>query len=253
MYTQSIAYNYKNVYDACIHNVNCVKHLGVPMSINALMGRVRSILQERDISQASFARQIEVSPQTVSAWFSGRNRPGIEEVAKMCKVLHVSPSWLMTGREDAIEHQSLVCEDTICIPILDVRASCGIKEVLNPNAAVVEVMQVTKQWALRNCGGDVNFRALNLITVTGDSMSPTLDDGDLVIIDRSVERFETDSMFVFTIDDGLYIKRIQRIGRKFHVISDNPLYQPYVLEPADLEHGFAVRGRVVTTCNIRKA
>ena len=114
-------------------------------------------------------------------------------------------------------------------------------------------MQVTKQWALRNCGGDVNFRALNLITVTGDSMSPTLDDGDLVIIDRSVERFETDSMFVFTIDDGLYIKRIQRIGRKFHVISDNPLYQPYVLEPADLEHGFAVRGRVVTTCNIRKA
>ena len=174
------------------------------MSINALMGRVRSILQERDISQASFARQIEVSPQTVSAWFSGRNRP-------------------------------------------------GIKEVLNPNAAVVDVMQVTKQWALRNCGGDVNFRALNLITVTGDSMSPTLDDGDLVIIDRSVERFETDSMFVFTIDDGLYIKRIQRIGRKFHVISDNPLYQPYVLEPADLEHGFAVRGRVVTTCNIRKA
>lgn len=223
------------------------------MSVTALMDRVKAILQERDISQASFARQIEVSPQTVSAWFSGRNRPGVEEVAKMCQVLRVSPSWLMTGREDSIECQSLVCDDTICIPILDVHASCGIKEVINPNAAVVEVMQVTKQWALRNCGGNANLHSLNLITVTGDSMAPTLEDGDLVIIDRSVERFETDSMFVFTIDDGLYIKRIQRIGRKFHVISDNPLYKPYTLEPSDLEHGFAVRGRVVTTCNIKKA
>ena len=222
------------------------------MSVTALMDRVKAILQDRDISQASFARQIEVSPQTVSAWFSGRNRPGVEEVAKMCQVLHVSPSWLMTGSEDSVNHQSLVCEDTICIPILDVRASCGTKEIMNTNAAVVEVMQVTKSWALRNCG-DVNTRALNLIMVSGDSMSPTLEDGDFVIIDRSINYFDSDSIFVFTIDDGLYIKRIQRIGRKIHVISDNQMYKPYTLEPTDLEYGFAVRGRVVTSCNIRKA
>lgn len=222
------------------------------MYINAIMERVRALLQERDISQASFARQIEVSPQTVSAWLSGRNRPGVEEIAKICQLFKVSPSWLITGREDAVDCQSLVCEDAICIPLLDVRASCGIKEALNPNAAVVEVLQVTKEWVTRNCG-DVNTRSLNLITVTGDSMEPTLQDGDFVIVDRSVDRFHTDSMFVFTIDDSLYIKRIQRIGRRIHVISDNPMYKPYILEPQDLDHGFAVRGRVVTTCNIRKA
>lgn len=82
------------------------------MSITSLMDRVRLILQERDISQAAFARQIEVSPQAVSAWFSGRNRPGVEEVARMCQVLRVSPSWLITGSEDSTMHQSIVCENT---------------------------------------------------------------------------------------------------------------------------------------------
>lgn len=222
------------------------------MSITSLMDRVRLILQERDISQAAFARQIEVSPQAVSAWFSGRNRPGVEEVARMCQVLRVSPSWLITGSEDSTMHQSIVCENTVCIPLLNVRASCGINESLNPNAAVVEVMQINRSWITRNCG-DVNPNCLNLIIVNGDSMEPTLQDGDFVIIDRSVESFYTDSMFAFSLDDSLYVKRVQRIGRKFHIISDNPMYKAYTLEPEDLEHGFAVRGRVVTTCNIRKA
>ena len=49
------------------------------MTASSLMNRVRALLDEKGLSQASFARKIDVSPQALSAWLSGRNRPGVDE------------------------------------------------------------------------------------------------------------------------------------------------------------------------------
>ena len=83
-------------------------------------------------------------------------------------------------------------------------------------------------------------------------MSPTLEDGDSVIIDTSVTSIRADSVFVFFWDGCAYIKRIQRIGRILKIISDNPLYEAWTLDPSE-ERGFRVIGRVVTKCLVRKA
>lgn len=215
-----------------------------------LIDRVRTLLSERGITQAAFARSIEVSPQTLSAWFTGRNRPGIEEIGRMCEALRVSPSWLFTGREDSVEHQSLVCEDCVRIPLLDLKASCG-NGMYVERAAIVSLIQVNHNWINRHCG-DANPRALNVLGVTGDSMSPTLQDGDFVIVDTSATTIYTDAMYAFNLDDDLFIKRIQRVGRSLCVISDNERYKSFSLTSSDLEHGFKVHGRVVTRCLVRK-
>ena len=214
-----------------------------------LMQRVASILKERDISQASFARSIDVSPQTLSGWMTGRNQPNIQAVARMCESLSVSPSWLITGREDVATAQSLVDADSVLIPMLDVQASCGNGSYTS-SAALVKLIEVNRQWISRYCG-QVNERALNIIGITGDSMSPTLEDGDFAVIDRSATRIYTDAMFAFQMSDDLYVKRFQRIGRNLKVISDNRIYDPYILEPHDLDSSFKVLGRVVTTCIVR--
>lgn len=65
-----------------------------------LMDRVRAILDERNISQASFARKIDVSPQVLSGWMMGRRTPGIAELAAMAEELHVSPSAAQPVRKD---------------------------------------------------------------------------------------------------------------------------------------------------------
>lgn len=220
------------------------------MTASSLMNRVRALLDEKSLSQASFARKIDVSPQALSAWFSGRNRPGIEEVERMCSVLQVSPSWLITGRLDDPAHQSLVTGDWVSIPLMDVKASCG--DGHDPsNAAIIKMIQVNRLWITRHCGS-ANPRALNIIGIIGDSMSPTLEDGDFVIVDTSVNSVVSDSLFAFMLDDDLFVKRLQRVGRKLQVISDNHLYQSYSLLPTDLENSFKVVGRVVTNCLIRK-
>lgn len=158
----------------------------------------------------------------------------------------------MTGREDATAHQSLVGDGWVLIPRLDVYGSCGSNGHENvDHASVIGLIKVSDQWISKNCG-PVTKSALRVYGVDGDSMSPTLEDGDSVIIDTSVTSVRTDSVFVFFWDGCMFIKRIQRIGRTLKIISDNPLYEAWSLNPTE-ESSFRVMGRVVTKCLVRKA
>lgn len=220
------------------------------MNSSSMMSRAKALLEERRISQASFARSIDVSPQTLSAWMSGRNRPGVADVEKMCVALSVSPSWLITGTEDAIGSQSLVLPDYVSIPRFNVAASCGAGAE-QANAAAIGLAQVNRQWVRRYCGG-ADPRSLNVIMVSGDSMQPTLDDGDFVIVDLNYSTLAADSMYAFVRDSAVYVKRLQRLGRSVRVISDNRAYPPYELSAEDMASGFRIIGRVVTTCVVRQ-
>jgi len=65
----------------------------------------------------------------------------------------------------------------------------------------------------------------------GDSMSPTISDGDMVLIDRSERRVEDqDLIWAFTIGDMAMIKRLRIRGDKVTILSDNSEV------PADTAH-----------------
>lgn len=71
---------------------------------------------------------------------------------------------------------------------------------------------------------------LTLIRVEGDSMSPTLADGDDILVDRSdsVERLR-DGIYVVRIDEALVVKRLalHPITHRVTVQSDNPAYSDW--------------------------
>jgi len=68
---------------------------------------------------------------------------------------------------------------------------------------------------------------LSIVRVEGDSMAPTLNAGDDILVDLgdSVERLR-DGIYVLRIDDALVVKRIalNPVGRRLTVQSDNPAY-----------------------------
>lgn len=68
---------------------------------------------------------------------------------------------------------------------------------------------------------------LSMIRVEGDSMAPTLNDGDDILIDRRAcgEQLR-DGIYVLRVDDSLLVKRlaIHPLGRSLTVQSDNPAY-----------------------------
>jgi phage repressor protein C with HTH and peptisase S24 domain len=84
---------------------------------------------------------------------------------------------------------------------------------------------------------------LFLLDVTGDSMYPTLNNGDLVLVDKSKVKPMNDGIFIFRLDGDLLIKRIERlITGGYLVKSDNPRYGQYEISPGENAQIF---GRVV--------
>ena len=79
---------------------------------------------------------------------------------------------------------------------------------------------------------------LSIVRVEGDSMSPTLNAGDDVLVDPgdSAERLR-DGIYVLRIDDALVVKRIalNRLARRATVQSDNPAYPDWPdCDPSDI-------------------
>ena len=68
---------------------------------------------------------------------------------------------------------------------------------------------------------------LSVVRVEGDSMTPTLNAGDDILVDLgdAAERLR-DGIYVLRIDDALVVKRIalNPLGRRVTVQSDNPAY-----------------------------
>lgn len=86
---------------------------------------------------------------------------------------------------------------------------------------------------------------LSMIRVEGDSMSPTLNDGDDILLDRGDcgPRLR-DGIYVLRVDDALLVKRlaIHPLGRRVTVQSDNPAYPDW--PDCDLDDVHCI-GRVI--------
>lgn len=81
---------------------------------------------------------------------------------------------------------------------------------------------------------------LSVIEVEGDSMDPTLRDGDEILVDRTPRPLRA-GIHVLRLDEVLLVKRIERAGERLRLISDNRAY-PEIERPAgDVE----IVGRVV--------
>ncbi len=114
----------------------------------------------------------------------------------------------------------------ILVPKLAIGASAGAGASIEGEAVEGEVAFDPK-W-LRELGADP--RALSIIRVEGDSMAPTLNDGDDILVDGgdAAARLR-DGIYVLRMDDVLMVKRVARApgqGR-ISVISDNAHYRSW--------------------------
>lgn len=133
-------------------------------------------------------------------------------------------------------------EDFATIPRVAAEASAG-PGAANGEVEVVGSLAFRRDW-LRERGVKPE-RAL-LVTVTGDSMSPRIEKGDLVLLDLDRTQVANGEPHVFVdIDGDTRLKRLHRLGRNtLAIVSDNPAYLPELRHGVDAER-VKVLGRVV--------
>ena len=140
-------------------------------------------------------------------------------------------------------------EFEIDIPQYDVRAAMGAGQVPPEYVELVRHVVVDKRH-LDLFG--VSYSAsgnLAMITGWGQSMADTIHHGEPVIVDRGVDRFIGDGVYVFTWDDLIYLKRLQKEPpARLKVISDNRNHDPFYIPVSEV----IIHARVVMVWNARK-
>jgi hypothetical protein len=108
------------------------------------------------------------------------------------------------------------------VPKLAVGASAG-PGALTDQDALAGKIGFDEKW-LRKMGLDP--ARLSLIRVEGDSMQPTLNDGDDIMVDTSAaQRPLKNGIHVLRHDGALMVKRLQpEKGGRLSILSDNPDY-----------------------------
>lgn len=112
--------------------------------------------------------------------------------------------------------------DEVWIAHYDVRAAMGGGQIPHEYPEMLQDIRVSPKH-LRDLG--VTFKEhfhLKMITGWGQSMAPTIKDRDPLLVDITIREFTGDGIYLFSHDDMLYVKRLQKKGKdRFKMISDN--------------------------------
>jgi len=131
----------------------------------------------------------------------------------------------------------------VTIPRLALGASAGAGS-LDDDERAEGVMAFDAAW-LRHLG--VRPQRVSIIRVDGESMAPTLSDGDEIMVDHDdgAERLR-DGVYVLRLDGVLMVKRVALgpLRGRFSILSDNAHYPDWT----DIDPGLVdIVGRVVWT------
>ncbi len=208
--------------------------------------RLKELINKLSISQAEFGRKIGVKPSTVSDWLKGRINPSTRTLKIIEDTFNVNPEWLREGKGEmflpAIEE-----EEEIVVPLYpDVQVSAGFG--VEPGEERKVYVKFSYEFA-RKFLKLTSPNGLELVPVIGNSMEPTIPSGVMAII-RNFEKegiIYDGGIYVIRIDNELFLKRLIRDPLKNRLIlkSDNPDYEPIVVEEEDLDR-VKIIGRFIT-------
>lgn len=146
--------------------------------------------------------------------------------------------WLLTGKgEMFISNDTTKNSDNYFIDLLNVRAGAG-EGIYNYVIETVDTISLDKSFFRT----PINTNKIKGIQVDGDSMEPTLRDGDYVLIDENIN-FGTNGIYAIQYGGQILIKRLQfKMDGTILIISDNDKYDKELFNPNENQLPFQVLG-----------
>ena len=195
--------------------------------------RLEDALKEKEITPTELSRILGVTPSVVNAWKIRDSIPRADIAVQVAKKLNTTVEYLIEGTETEIIDGKT--KNTFLVPVLNQELSAGKGDIL-PEEDFIQAL-VKLPAFLREYGEN-----LAGLYVHGDSMEPTLKNGDLVIC-NSLGWDNEEGLYAVRFNGNGYIKRIQVGAGKIIISSDNPKYKP-IEEPIESDN-FEVIGKVL--------
>lgn len=210
-------------------------------------GRIVERMAKLGMNQSELARRVKLSQPTINALVKGNNASS-RHLHRIAAELETSPAYLAGETDDdapvsvAPSALDALAEkmDLAVVPELEIGYSMGAGSVFDQyeQKGIVPFQRAWLRSMMRGTIAD-----LFVARGEGDSMQPTILDGDIVLIDTAQKNIrQQDRIWAVAYGDLGMIKRVRRLpGGNYVLLSDNSAIPP--VECADEE--MHVVGRVI--------
>lgn len=146
---------------------------------------------------------------------------------KIASMFGLNPVWINTGQGSIYQSGR---ENTFFVPRVSARACAGSGS-LEVQDHIVDEVPFSSEW-INRIGSP---GSMVVMEVMGDSMSPELEEGDLILIDQSRQRLQSQKIYVIGLEDTLQVKRVESRPNLLILFSTNQKYAPVTLQGDEVE------------------
>lgn len=226
--------------------------------VNQRFRQVFEELEKRGIikGKSDLAKKLGTYNHVINSILKGERNLTVEQLHKLFETYHVDANYLF-GISENLFQEGVVGKlelptralaersfgDRSNITLVPDRAMAGYALEHQDETFLSEL----PKFSIPNLEGN-----LIAFEITGDSMYPTITNGDIVVC-QPMERHDPlrDNNVYVVVTDVVVAKRIQQIKRgdaliQLRLISDNEVYKPYVVDVQDVRQILRVKCRLTT-------
>lgn len=197
--------------------------------------RIRAARQNKELDQSHLSAKIDVAVRTLQRWERGLQVPDGEALVKLARHTGVRPEWLLTGEGDMY---ALSRPAGKIIPFHSDRPMGRVALVEIPllssvpagkTAAIFHPEFVERYITVDNIKDHGAFA----LVVKGKSMSPKIEDGDIVVVSPRQE-VRSGDICVVRVNDEDVLKKVKIDEEYVHLIPLNPNFEPVSVRRSDV-------------------
>ena len=227
-----LPYNFFYVGGITLHGYKyipnrCICQEGkTPMKYSTIGERIRALREALGLSQREFGERIGRTLRGVQNYEYNKTSPDEATLILISRTFGVSLEWLKTGKgEMMLKKEEVIPTELVAVPIITSAGAGGL--VFTPDHVLIERSRLKH-------GKVYGFK------VRGDSMHPTVQDGEIVLVEENAELEDGAVVLVACGEEnGLKVRRLRHIANEWWLFADNPSYAPEKLE------GCKIVGRAV--------
>lgn len=208
--------------------------------------RLKEERLKNQLSQEELAEKLNVKKNTVWNWENEKSYPNALQIMDFLD-FGFDIQYILTGErqlqvKNNLDLMDVYETDFAYIPFYDVEVSAGLGHDSYGVTEPSSYLAFRKDWLK---GRGLAVKDLSVVSASGDSMEPTIENRDKLLIDTSRNIPTDGKIYVIRSSDTLWVKRIQRqLDGTLLLISDNTTYPPMHLNLEDY-HDIQVIGQVV--------
>ena len=219
------------------------------MNHSDILNTLQNLIKHKP-TQQEIANILDVSINTIGSRATRNSDYSVDEIKKLNEYYGVD-LFHQEKMKDFIENLS---KDYTAKKMQELSQGNCVKVVFRPNVSLsagygFEVMDENQEYMclderlfITDRGTRINPKNCEVVTVSGNSMSPEYRHGDRVILDKSINEFIDGHIFAFRYNGECFIKEICLVGKRVKAIPLNKEYDSFFIEP---DEDVKILGRIV--------